>query len=95
MWSTPFVAAARRASPALLALLASLPALYAQRPLKDQDVLQYLNQTVTWYRDIAGFVQSSADSQQLMFADSLRQSSTAAVRQKSATTMSWHIPPPG
>jgi hypothetical protein len=62
MWSSPLVVAARRfgmgcASAALLALvLASTPALYGQRPLKDEDILQYLNQTVTWYRDIAVFV---------------------------------------
>jgi hypothetical protein len=86
MWSSPLVVAARRfgsgcASAALLALvLASTPALYGQRPLKDEDILQYLNQTVTWYRDIAVFVQSPADSRQVMFGDGLRQSSTEAVR---------------
>ena len=86
MWSAPLVVVARRlgigcAAPALLALLlASGPALRAQRPLQDQDILQYLSQTITWYRDVAVLVQSPADSRQAMFADGLRQSSTEAVR---------------
>ena len=67
---TPLAVAARRhtlagATPALLALLlASGPALRAQRPLKDQDILQYLNQTITWYRDVAAVVQSPAGSRE-------------------------------
>jgi hypothetical protein len=86
MWFAPLVVAARRlgigcAAPALLALLlASGPALRAQRPLQDQDILRYLSRTITWYRDVAAVVQSPADSRQAMFADGLRQSSTEAVR---------------
>ena len=86
MWSALLIVVARRlgmgcAAPALLALLlVSGPALRAQRPLQDQDILQYLSQTITWYRDVAALVQSPADSRQAMFADDLRQSSTEAVR---------------
>src|SRR5712691_11960050 len=86
MWSAPLVVAARRfgigwAAPALLALLlASRPPLRAQRPFQDQDILQYLSQTITWYRDVATVVQSPADSRQAMFADGLHHSSTEAVR---------------
>src|SRR6266545_3506385 len=84
MWSPSVAAASRRlrigcAAPALMALLlASGPALRGQRPLADQDVLQYLSQTITWYRDVAAVVHSP-DSRQAMLADSLRQSSTEAV----------------
>jgi hypothetical protein len=77
MRSAPLVITA----PALLALLlASGPALRAQRPLKDQDILQYLNQTIAWYRDVAAVIQSPAGSREELFADDLRQSSTQALR---------------
>ncbi len=65
---------------ALALLFSSGPALRAQRPLQDQDILQYLTQTVTWYRDVATFTQSPAGSQQALIADSLRDSSTDVVR---------------
>lgn len=64
----------------LILLLASVPALRAQRPLKDQDILQYVNQTITWYRDVTAVVQSPAGSREGLFADGLRQSSTQALR---------------
>lgn len=89
MWSAPLVVAARRlgfgcAAAALLALLALLlasgPALRAQRPLQDQDILQYLSQAITWYRDVAAVVQSPANARQAAFADGLRQSSIEVVR---------------
>src|SRR5207248_7747260 len=86
MWSPPLVIAARRlrircAVPALLAfLLASGASLRAQRPLQDQDILQYLNQTINWRRDVAAVVQSSIDSRQAMFADGLHKSSIEAIR---------------
>ena len=86
MWSAPLIVAARRlgigyAVPALLALfLASGPALRAQRPLQDQDILQYLNQTITWYRDVAAVAHAPGDSRQAMFADGLRESSTEVLR---------------
>ena len=86
MGSSPLVAGARRfgigcTPAALLVLLFALaPALHAQRPLKDEDILQYLNQTITWYKDVTGALQSANDSGQVRFADSLHQSSTEAVR---------------
>jgi small-conductance mechanosensitive channel len=86
MWSSPLLPSARRLRIACFAaalvalLLPSGPALRAQRPLPDQDILQYLSQTITWYRDVGVLVQSPGDSRQAMFADSLRQSSTEAVR---------------
>ena len=79
-------AAARRrgigcAGPALLGfLLISGPPLNAQRPLQDHDILQYLGQTVAWYRDAAAAIQSAADSRETVFADGLRQSSTETIR---------------
>ncbi|MEN6604755.1 MAG: mechanosensitive ion channel domain-containing protein [Bryobacteraceae bacterium] len=81
-----FIAAVRRlgtvcAVPALAALLlVQGPALRAQRPLEDQDILRYLSQTIAWYRDVAVVAQSSSDARQAIFADRLRQSSAEAVR---------------
>lgn len=86
MRAAPLAVAVRRlgtgcVAPALWALLlASGPELRAQRPLPDQEILQYLSQCITWYRDVAAVVQSPADSRQAMFADGLRQSSTETVR---------------
>ncbi len=61
---------------ALTLLVASEPALRAQRPLSDQEILEYLNQTVVWYHDVATAVQSPAGSRDALFADALRRSST-------------------
>ncbi|WP_321472334.1 mechanosensitive ion channel [uncultured Paludibaculum sp.] len=86
MWCAPlFVAARRRAfSGAALAFLlllsASGPGLRAQRPLPDQDILQYLGQTSTWYRNVATVVRSPADSTESVLAGPLRQSSIETVR---------------
>ncbi len=64
----------------LVLLLTSGLTLHAQRPLKDQDVLQFLNLTVSWYRDVAAIEQSPAGSRESLVADGVRQSSTAALR---------------
>ncbi len=86
MWLTPLAVAGRRlgtgkALPALLALLlVPAPELRAQRPLKDEDILRYLSQTITWYREVTAIVQSQVDSQQAVLSGSLPQSSTEAVR---------------
>ena len=61
---------------ALTLLVASEPALHAQRPLSDQQILDYLNQTVVWYRDVSAALQSPASSHDALFADALRRSST-------------------
>src|SRR5215467_1320617 len=61
-------------------LFCSALALRAQRPLPDRDILQYLSQTISWYRGVNVLLESPADSHQAMFADGLRQSSTDAVR---------------
>ncbi|HEY1342412.1 MAG TPA: mechanosensitive ion channel domain-containing protein, partial [Bryobacteraceae bacterium] len=67
--------------PAVAGLLLTFgPALRAQRPLQDQDIVQYLSRTIAWRRSVEAFVQSPADSRQAVFADGLRQSSTEAVR---------------
>src|SRR4051794_32216043 len=86
-WSGPVVVARRLGigcvAPPLLALLfISGPSLRGQRPLQDRDILHYLGQTITWYRNVSAWVQSRADSGQATFsdADGLRQSSTEAVR---------------
>ena len=65
---------------ALLAFLLPGPALRAQRPVQDDDILQYLSQTITWYRGMTAAVQSSADARETIYADSLRQSSAETVR---------------
>jgi small-conductance mechanosensitive channel len=52
----------------------------AQRPLPDDDILQYLRQTISWYRDVSGTIQSPADTREAMFADGLRRSSLDVVR---------------
>jgi small-conductance mechanosensitive channel len=62
------------------AILLSAVVLRAQRPLADRDVLQYLGQTISWYRGVNALIESPADPHQAMFADSLRQTSTEAVR---------------
>jgi small-conductance mechanosensitive channel len=62
------------------ALLISAVVLRAQRPLPDRDVLQYLTQTISWYRGVNALIESPADPHQAMFADSLRQTSTEAIR---------------
>jgi small-conductance mechanosensitive channel len=85
MWFTLVVLAARRvgsfAAPVLIAfLLASGTVVHAQRPLPDDDILDYLRQTITWYRDVAAVAQSSADAGQVIFADGLHQSSIQALR---------------
>src|SRR5438309_5460111 len=85
-WSAPLVVAWRRgircAAPQLLVILfISGPLLQGQRPLRDQDVIQHLGQTISWYRDVSAWAQSRADSGQAFAdADGLRQNSTEAVR---------------
>ncbi len=82
MGPAPLLPAFRRLALASFALLLIPgPALRAQRPLQDQDILQFLGQIINWYRDVAAAAQPSGDPRQSMFADSLRQSSTEAVRQ--------------
>jgi small-conductance mechanosensitive channel len=60
--------------------LLSGPTLCAQRPLQDDDILQYVSQTISWYRGTAVAVQSASDARETIFAESLRQSSADAVR---------------
>jgi small-conductance mechanosensitive channel len=62
----------------LLALLASNG--HAQRPVPDDDILQYLRHTISWSRDLSALAQSPADGREAVFADGLRQSSTAMLR---------------
>ena len=82
----PFLSSTRRlgvAGPALatLALLCTPPlAVRAQRSLPDQDILQYLNQTIAWYRDVMNFIQAPEGPRERLFADDLRNSSGQAVR---------------
>jgi small-conductance mechanosensitive channel len=85
MQSTPFAIVVFRAgvtclAPALSVFLLTGPALRAQRPLQDDDILQYLSQTITWYRDVSAAVQSATDSRETIFAEGLRQGSTETVR---------------
>ncbi|MBN9662018.1 MAG: mechanosensitive ion channel [Acidobacteria bacterium] len=86
MWCPTFATAApRRAFHwAVLGLLLLLPAtdpgLRAQRPLPDEDILQYLGQASTWYRNVGAVVQTPADSTQTILAGALRQSSLETVR---------------
>jgi small-conductance mechanosensitive channel len=65
---------------ALALLLASEPALHAQRPLSDQAVLDYLNQTAVWQRDVAAALQSPVGSRDALLADALRRSSTEVLQ---------------
>src|SRR5262252_7714284 len=62
------------------ALLLTALALRSQRPLPDRDILQYLGQTISWYRGVNALIESPPDPHSAMFADGLRQSSTEAVR---------------
>jgi small-conductance mechanosensitive channel len=64
---------------ACVVLAAAVP-LPAERPVRDQDIQQYLNQTITWYRAVSGLVQSPANSRESTFAAGLRQNSTDALR---------------
>ncbi len=82
MWFRP-VAPARRfgfrfAVWTLVAL--SGPAVRAQRPIQDQEILQFLNQTIAWYRHTGAMAQSPGDAREAVFAEGLRQSSAEAVR---------------
>ncbi len=77
MRPAPFVVAA---AICLMLLAASGPALRAQRPLTDQDILGFLNQTVTWYRDVSSVLQSPGGSRDVLFADSLRRGATEALQ---------------
>lgn len=82
----PFATAAPRrafhwAALALLLLLpATGPELRAQRPLPDQDILQYLSQASTWYRNVGAVVQTPSDSTQTVLAGALRQSAIDTIR---------------
>src|SRR5262249_8018288 len=46
----------------------------------DDDILQYLRQTISWYRDVSAVVQSPGDSRDATFADGLRRSSIEVLR---------------
>src|SRR5262245_49551033 len=61
-------------------LFFSALALRAQRPLADRDILQYLSQTISWYRSVNTLLESPADSHQAMFADGLRQTSVEVAK---------------
>ena len=37
----------------------------AQRSLPDQDILQYLNQTIAWYRDVLTFIQAQEGAHEI------------------------------
>ncbi|MGJ5816261.1 hypothetical protein [Paludibaculum fermentans] len=86
MWCPSFShAAPRRAfNWVALALLLLVSAggleLRAQRPLRDEDILQYLAQTTAWFRDVAALAQSPDDSTQTVLAGALKQNSAEAVR---------------
>jgi hypothetical protein len=74
------IALALATAAALTLLVASEPALRAQRPLGDQDIFEYLNQTVVWYRDVGPALQSPEGSRDALFADGLRRSATDVLR---------------
>jgi small-conductance mechanosensitive channel len=63
-----------------LSLLVTPLDLHAQRPVSDDEILQYLRRTIGWYRDESAMAQSPADGREAVFADGLRQSSTETVR---------------
>ncbi|MCL4401225.1 MAG: hypothetical protein M1436_00985, partial [Acidobacteria bacterium] len=52
----------------------------AQSPSEEKSVLQYLDQTIAWYRDVAAVTGSNATQKDALFADNLRQSSLEALR---------------
>ena len=66
---------------ALLALLPSGAQLQAQRPLQDKDILQFMNRTVRWYRNVATLAQSPRDSRTAIASEGLLQSSREVLRQ--------------
>ncbi len=81
----------------LTLLVASQPALRAQRPLSDQEILEYLDQTVVWYRNVAAASQTSAGSRDALFADALRRSSTGVLQlgfdfARAQAAIPWVIP---
>jgi hypothetical protein len=85
MWFDRVVLVSQRcrswASPVLLGfLLASGASVRAQRPVPDEEIRQYLRQTISWYRDVGSFIQSPAGAREALFADGLRRSSTEVVR---------------
>jgi small-conductance mechanosensitive channel len=64
----------------LLTILPSGSGLLAQRPLQDKEILQFLNRTVRWYRNVSGTVQSPRDSRISFYSEGLQQSSREALR---------------
>jgi hypothetical protein len=61
-------------------LFAAGPLVRAQSPLTDDDVLRYLDQTVSWYRDISTVEQSPAQLREVLFSDNVHQSSAQVLR---------------
>jgi small-conductance mechanosensitive channel len=68
------------ASISVALLVGVAPALRAQRPVGDKEIVAYLNQTVTWYRDVGAAIQAPIASRDVSIADSLRRSTTEALR---------------
>ena len=56
------------------------PAVHAQRPAEDESVLQYLDRTVAWYRDVTAAQGASSSSREALFTDNLRESSLQVLR---------------
>jgi small-conductance mechanosensitive channel len=65
---------------ALLALLPSGSELLAQRPLQDKNILQFLNRTIRWYRNVAATAQSPRDSRAAIASEGLVHSSRETLR---------------
>ncbi len=68
------------ASVSLALLVGAEPALRAQRPVGDKEIMAYLNQVVTWYRDVGAAIQAPTASRDVPIADALRRSTTEALR---------------
>jgi small-conductance mechanosensitive channel len=64
----------------LSVLFATSPVVSAQGPVTDDEVVQYLDQTVSWYRDLSAAEQSPAQLREVLFSDNVRQSSAQVLR---------------
>ena len=64
----------------ILFLLAVEPAIRAQRPLGDDEILGYLNKTIVWYRSVVAETQSAEGPRAAAIALSVKRTATEVLR---------------
>jgi small-conductance mechanosensitive channel len=64
----------------LLGFIVPLFVTGAPNSIKDEDLLQYLDRTIAWYRGIGSVVQAPVTSGEVLFQDAIRQDSSRVLR---------------